>query len=322
MTERGRTRAHGLPSATPSAAWAGGRPAARRILALLRPYRQRLVVAGLLLILSNGLALVFPLVLRTLLDSILVRRNAELLNQVVIFLLVVFVAQALIGAVQSYLITAIGERLSFDVRTQLFGHLQRLPIAFFDARRTGELMSRVTNDVTVLQGALTNNILPVASQLVILVGSLVIAATLNWRVTLVTLAVAPVAGVSTALLGRRIRRTTRGVQQGLGDAGIVLEEALSAPRVVKAFTREAYETERFTARMRGSLRQALRRAMAQSLLGPLTGFIGFGAVVIVLWFGGREVLAGRLTPGDLIAFIFYLFLVIGPLIALSNLYSQ
>lgn len=295
---------------------------ARRVLALLRPYAGRLVVAGLLLIVTNGLGLIFPLVIRSLLNTILLQRDARLLNLVVEGLVVLFLVQAAVGAVQGYLVTSIGERLSFDLRTRLFAHLQRLPLSFFDTRRTGELMSRVTNDVTLLQVALTGNVLPIASQVVTLVGSIAIAAAINWRITLVALVVTPVAFLLAALLGRRIRRTTRGVQEGLGEAGIVLEEALSSPRVVKAFAREAHESERFAVRMRESLRQALRRAVAQALFGPLTGLIGFLAVVVVIWFGGREVLAGRLTAGDLVAFIFYLFLVIGPLIALSNLYSQ
>src|SRR5262249_18111655 len=153
-------------------------------------------------------------------------------------------------------------------------------------------------------------------------GSIAIVISINWRITLVALVVTPVAALTASMLGRRIRRTTRGVQRELGEAGTVLEETLSMPRVVKAFVREEYEVARFTDRMRQSLRQALRRAVSQALLGPLTGLIGFSAVVIVIWFGSREVLDGRLTAGDLVAFIFYLFLVIGPLIALSNLYSQ
>ncbi|HLJ81300.1 MAG TPA: ABC transporter ATP-binding protein, partial [Ktedonobacterales bacterium] len=261
-------------------------------------------------------------ILRTLLNSILIQRDARLLNGIVVVLFVVFIIQAVVGAVQGYLVAATGERISFDLRTTLFRHLQRLPLSFYDSRRTGELMSHVSNDVTLLQTSLTGNILPIASQVVVLVGSIAIVFAINWRITLIALVVAPIAALSSSLLGRRIRRTTGGVLRGLGDAGIVLEEALSAPRVVKAFTREDYETERFTGRMRDTLREALRRAAAQSLLGPLVGFIGFTSVIIVIWFGGHEVLTGQLTPGDLIAFIFYLFLVIGPLTALANLYSQ
>ena len=294
----------------------------RRVLSLLRPYRWLLVVAAFLLAITNGLALLFPLVIRTLLNTILVQRNERLLNLVVVVLLAVFILQALLEAVQSYLITSFGERLSFDLRTKLFKHLQRLPLSFFDHRRTGELMSRVTNDVTVVQTSLTNNVLPIVSQVVMLVGSVVIAVLINWRITVVILIVGPLAGIISSRLGQRIRSTTRGVQEGLGEAGIVLEETLSAQRVVKAFAREEYEDQRFNTRMSQSLRQALRRAGAQAMLGPVNQFIGFIAVIIVLWFGGREVLAGRLTVGDLIAFLFYLFMLVGPLVALSNLYSQ
>ena len=293
-----------------------------RLVALLRPYVGRLMGAGVLLIITGGLGLLFPLVIKQFLDSILNQHNDSLLNLVAGVLLIVFVVQAVLSAFQGYLLTSVGERLSVDLRTNLFRHLQGLPMRFFDQRRTGELMSRVTNDVTVLQTSLTGNVLPIVSQVITLLGSVAIAFTLNWRLTLVTFAVAPPAGVISALLGRQIRNATRGVQEGLGEAGTVLEEALASPRVIKSFAREHYEDQRFTARMGESLRQALRRARAQSLLGPLIGFVGFSALAIVLWDGGHEVLAGRLTTGSLIAFIIYLTLIIGPLIAISGLYSQ
>jgi subfamily B ATP-binding cassette protein MsbA len=298
------------------------RVSALRVLGLLRPYGWQLVLAGVLLIISNGLGLVFPLVIRTLLNTVLVERNAALLNGLVGWLALIFLVQALVGTAEGFLVTSIGERISFDLRTGLFRDLQKMPMSFFDQRRTGELMSRVTNDVTLLQTSLTSNVLPLASEIVVLVGSIIITLTINWRFTLLAMVVAPVAGLAATLLGRRIRRTTRGVQEGLGDAGVVLEEALSAPRVVKAFSREAYEVHRFNERMRGALTQALRRAAAQAVLSPLSGLIAFSGVTLVIWFGGQEVVAGRLTAGDLIAFVFYMVLVTGPLIALSGIYAQ
>jgi ATP-binding cassette, subfamily B, bacterial MsbA len=299
-----------------------GRISAWRVLRLLRPYAWQLVVAGCLLIITNALGLAFPLVIRTLLNTVLVQRNAGELNQLIGVLAIIFVAQALIGTGEGYLVTSVGERLSFGLRSNLFRHLQGMPLSFFDQRRTGELMSRVTNDVSLLQTSLTSNVLPLASEIVVLVGSVIITLTINWRFTLLAMVVAPAAGLTASLLGRRIRSTTRGVQEGLGDAGIVLEEALAAPRVVKAFSREDYEVGRFDQRMRQSLAHALRRASAQAVLGPLSGLIAFSGVTLVIWFGGQEVVAGRLTAGDLIAFIFYMVLVVGPLISLSNIYSQ
>jgi len=240
----------------------------------------------------------------------------------VLALLVLFILQAVLGALQGYLVTAFGERFSFGLRTQLFRHLGQLSLRFFDSRRVGELMSRVTNDVTVMQGALIDSVLPVVSQLVTLAGSIAIIFVINWRISLVIIVVGPLSALISSRLGRTIRGRTRGVQEGLGDAGIVLEEALSAQRVVKAFAREDYEYGRFTSHMNVSLVQALRRAYVQSLLGPINQFIGFVAVIVIIWFGGHEVLAGRLTIGDLVAFLFYLFMLVGPLITLSNLYAQ
>ncbi|HEY7127268.1 MAG TPA: ABC transporter ATP-binding protein [Ktedonobacterales bacterium] len=298
------------------------RRATLRLLALLRQYRGRLALAALLLVLTNGLGLIFPLFIRAFLNMVLVQHDEHLLNVTVVILIIVFLVQMALSAFQGYLITALGERLSFDLRTGLFRHLGRLPLSFYDHRRTGELMSRVSNDVTLIQTSLTGNVLPVISQIVMLVGSVAIVLIINWRLTLVVLVMAPLVGLAFSLLGRRINVATKGVQEGLGEAGTVLEEVLSAQRVVKAYAREDYEEQRFTARMGDSLRMALRRARVQGLLGPLTGFIGFTAVVILLWFGGREVLAGRLMAGDLIAFLFYLFMVVGPLTALGNLYAQ
>jgi subfamily B ATP-binding cassette protein MsbA len=299
-----------------------GSISARRLLGLMRPYAFTLILAGVLLIISNGLNLAFPLVIRTLLNTVLVERSATQLSRLMGLLAAIFVVGALVGTVQGYLVTSTGERISFDLRTALFRTLQRMPLSFFDQRRTGELMSRVTNDVSLIQTSLASNVLPLASQVVVLVGSIVITLTINWRFTLLAMVVAPVAFLMAALLGRRIRTTTRGVQAGLGDAGIVLEEALSAPRVVKSYSREDYEVGRFDARLHKSLDQALRRASAQALLGPLIGLIAFSGIILVIWFGGQEVVAGRLSAGDLIAFIFYVVLVVGPLTSLSSIYSQ
>src|SRR5262249_36152066 len=155
------------------------------LLALLKPYRGRLIFSGFLLIITSGLGLLFPLVIRDLLNTILQQRNEELLNFVALALFGIFVLQAILNAWQSFLVTSVGERLSVDIRNALFRHLQRLPLSFFDQRRTGELMSRVTNDVSLLQSSLTNNILPVVSQILTLAGSIAIAVAINWRITVV-----------------------------------------------------------------------------------------------------------------------------------------
>jgi len=294
----------------------------RRLFGLLRPYVPQLLLAGFFLIITSGLGLLFPLVIRQFLNTILLKKDIGLLNTVAVVLVGAFILQAVFGSIQGYLLTSVGERLSVRIRQMLFQHLQSLPMRFFDQSRTGDLTSRVTNDVTLLQGALTTNVVPIVSQIVTLIGSVALAFYINWKLTLLVFVVVPPAFLISAILGQRIRRTTRGVQEGLGEAGVVLEEALSAPRVVKAFAREKYENDRFTFRTNQSLQQALRRAISQSTLGPLIGLVGFSAIALVLWFGGNEVITGQLTAGDLVAFLFYLILVVGPLIALTGFYSQ
>jgi subfamily B ATP-binding cassette protein MsbA len=293
-----------------------------RLIAFLRPYRGQIAVAAVLLIITSALNLVFPLVIRVFLNSVLVRHNTRLLQFIALALIVIFVLQALISIVQNYLINSIGERVSVDLRKVLFHHLEQLPLAYFNEQRTGALESHITNDVTVLQISLTNSFLPLLSQALLLLGSIALAAYINWQLTLIVLLVGPPAGWLSTWLSGKIRRATLGVQRGLGEANVVLEEVLGDPRVVKAFAREDYEEQIFNRYMDRSLRQGLKRAWAQSAMAPLIGLVGFSAMLIILWFGGSEVIAGKLSTGDLIAFLFYLILVISPLVGLTSLYSQ
>src|SRR5579883_1620379 len=203
-----------------------------RLLAFLRPYRAQLVLAGVLLVFTSALNLVFPLVIRLFLNSVLVRHNSHLLTTIGIGLIIIFVVQALVSIVQNYLINSIGERVSVDLRKLLFHHLESLPLSYFNAQRTGALQSHVTNDVTVLQVSLTNNFLPLLSQMLILLGSVALAFYINWQLALIVLLVGPPAGWIATWLSGKIRRATLGVQSGLGDANIVLEEVLGDPRVV------------------------------------------------------------------------------------------
>ncbi len=289
---------------------------------LLKPYVSRLILAGILLVITGSAGLVFPLIIRQFLDGILQQRSETLLPIIIFALLILFFIQAILGAWQNYLLASVGAKFSIDLRSKLFGHLQRLPLSYYDQQRTGELTSRVTNDVSLLQNTLTTNIVPILSQAVTLVGSIGIALYLNWQLTLLVFAVAPPTGIIITILGRFIRKTTTKVQEGLGEAGVVLEESLSAPRIVKAFSRENYESDRFNGFLGQSLKQALRLAAAQSTLGPLIGFVGFSAILIILWFGGQEAAAGTLSAGSLVAFLFYLVLIIGPISALAGIYSQ
>jgi len=293
----------------------------RRALGLLAPYWKHLLVGGGLLALTSAVGLVLPLGLQRLIDGVFTHHDANMLNLVTLALILIFVVRAVLDTMQSYLINSVGQRMTANLRVRLFTHLERLSLRYYDERRTGETLSRVTNDVTQI-ATLNDNFVPLAGQIITLVGSLAIVLFINWRLTLVVLLVVPPAAIVAGILGRRIWSDSGEAQEALAQATGVLDESLGSIRVVKSFSREDYERRRFVARIDELLRISLRRARIQAFVSPVVGFIAFFAVIIVIWYGGHEVMAGRLTTGELVAFVIYLAFVIAPLAALSSIFTQ
>ncbi len=298
------------------------RRVALRLLALARPYAWRLALAGLCLLLSSAAFLAVPYVIRLLTDSVFVHHDAAALNGVTLRLLGVVLLTAVFGYGRGYLLSYTGTRIVSDLRVRLYAQLQRLSLAFYDERRTGEIMSRVTADTTLVQTVITNNLLSLIQQVFTLAAVVVIVLVTDWRLALVALAAAPLLVVTGILVGRRTRELSRQAQEQLAEASTVLEETLSAVRVVKAFGRERYETGRYAAAVGRSFDVSIAAARLRSLFEAVMTTAGFGAVAVVLWFGGHEVLAHRLTPGGLISFLFYLVMLIGPLQSLASLYNE
>jgi len=298
------------------------RGVALRLLALARPHAGRLALAGLCLLLSSAAFLAVPYVIRLLTDSVFVHHDAAALNEVTLRLLGVVLVTAVFGYGRGYLLSYTGTRIVSDLRVRLYSHLQELSLSFYDERRTGEIMSRVTADTTLVQTVITNNLLSLVQQVFTLVAVVAIILVTDWRLALVALAVAPLLVVMGALVGRRTRALSRQAQEQLAEASTVLEETLSAVCVVKAFGRETYEQGRYAGAVGRSFRISVAAARLSSLFEAVMTSAGFGAVAVVLWFGGHEVLAHRLTPGGLISFLFYLVMLIGPLQSLASLYNE
>ncbi len=297
------------------------RAIALRLLALARPHAARLALAGLCLLLSSAAFLAVPYVIRQLTDSVFVHHDPAALNRITLTLLAVVLATAVFGYGRGYLISYAGNRIVTDLRIRLVAHLQRLSLSFYDEHQTGEIMSRVTSDATLVQTVITANLLDLAQQVFTLIAVAVIVLVTDWRLALVALAVAPLLAAVAVVVGRRTRRFSERAQEQLGQAGAVLQESLSAARVVKAFGREAYETARYTAAVNRSFNALLASARLGALFGAIMMAAGFGSIAVVLWYGGHEVLAHRLTPGGFISFLFYLMMLVGPLQGLAQIYS-
>jgi subfamily B ATP-binding cassette protein MsbA len=294
----------------------------RRLVRYLSPYKARMAVAILALISSALLGLIFPAVITGVVDSVLQQQDMALLNQITIGLLFVFFLRSLTSLIENYNLNYIGERLVVDLREQVYRHLQSLSMGFFASRRVGELVSRLTSDVTVMRTVLTNNVNVLLQQTISMVGAIIIMLLLNWQLTAFILLLTPILVGMGALFGILMRRTSTEIQDELAGATVVTEEVMQNIREVKSFVREPYEIERYEDAVTRAFRAAVRLLRIRSLFGPLVAFLGFGALALILWFGGREVIEGRLTGGQLIGFLIYGITVAGALGSLVGLYTS
>lgn len=266
--------------------------------------------------------LAIPYAFRLVTDSVFVHHDASQLNQVTLLLIVAVVFTAGFGFGRGYLLNYVGGRVVADLRLRLYRHLLDMPLAYYDQRRSGDLISRVTSDTTLVQTVLSDDLLTFFQNIITVIGVVVVILILDWRLALITLAVAPVVAIFGFAVGGRTRRLSQQAQSQLGDATVVLEETLSAMRVVKAFVRERFEMNRYGAAVEQSFRIEFSSQRLQSLFQSAMMTAIFTAFAIVLWVGGGEVLAGRLTPGGLISFLFYLTFLTGPLQNLATIYGS
>ena len=293
-----------------------------RFTAYLRPYRGRMIAAVLLVMAVAATNLTMLWVVRQFVDHVLVQQNPSALTTAVMQLALLFLAQGFFAMGHSYLTASIGQHIVTDLRTQLFGHLQTLSLSFFARRRTGELMSRLMNDVGALQQAVTDAPIDSAKQVVTLLGGVTILFLMNWRLCLLILVLLPAIVIIARFFGRRLKSLSTGIQDETARASTILEEVISGIRVVKSFVRERYEQARFEAQVRRTLDVALARAGVLAVFVPTITVVTFAAAAGVLWYGGIQVIRGVISPGDLIAFVLYAGLLIGPFGGFARLFSQ
>jgi len=294
----------------------------RRLGPRVRPYRAPLLIAGVLMLCSVGIGLAFPLVVRELLDAAFLAEDSALLNRIAIGLLALFAVLAVINFSQSYLTASVSEKVVADLRRDIFGSLVYQPPGFFANRRVGELSSRLASDSGMIQGVLRFGVPEIIRQLTFLVGALVLVTITNPRLTLVTLTAIPFAALVGWFFGRRVRRLSTNIQDRLADAVARAEQVFTQIRTVQSFTRESYENETYVGAVNQARDEGLRRAMARASLTGAVTFAAFGAIVGVLWVGGRLVLDGALSPGTLVAFLLYAVTISGAITSLAGFWAN
>ena len=294
----------------------------KRLIPLITPYLGRLVVATLCLLAAAAVQLVFPAQVRILLDAAFQHHDANMLDRIALVLLALFAVQGLMNFVQVYLLTGTSERIVARLREDLFAHVVQLSPAFFTERRTGELTSRLSADLAILQTLLNTNVSEMARQIVFLLGALFLLTRTQLTLTLTTLAVTPIVIAAAMLFGRALRKASTRVQDLVAEASGHADEAFSQIRTVQGFVRERHESRRYSTLLDHVVRTAIRRALLRALFFGVVGFAAFGGVVAILWQGGRLVLAGALTSGGLVEFLLYAFYVASAIATLVSMFGQ
>jgi len=293
-----------------------------RIGIYLRPYRRQVIYAAIALIVAAGAVLLVGQGLKGVVDRGFGAGDAGELDRTLALMLVVVVVMAAATFTRFYFVSWIGERVTADLRRAVFDHLLRLPPGFFEVTRTGEVISRLTNDTAILETVIGSSASMAIRNLLLLIGGLVMLAITSTKLTLLVLAGVPVVVVPIILFGRRVRKLARASQDRVGDVGAYVDEALHEIRTVQAYGHEGEDRRRFGERVEAAFETARERIRQRASLVATVIVLVFGAVGIILWIGGHDVVAGRISAGQLSAFVFYAVIVAGAVGTISEVFGD
>jgi len=288
----------------------------------MRPYRGRVVLASVCLLLAAAAVLVLGQGVRHLVDWGFNDASGHRLDQAALGMIAIVVVLAGATAGRFYLVSWLGERVSADIRRAVFDRVLSLSPAFFETTRTGEILTRLTSDTTLIQTVVGSSISQWLRNALMFVGALAMLVASSPKLAGIVLVLVPCVLVPIILFGRREKRLSRTAQDRIADVGAYAEETINAIRTVQAFTHEAIDRQRFADHVAAALASAQRRIATRARLLTLVIALAFSAITGVLWIGGHEVLAGRMTPGDLTAFVLYAVLVASAGASLSELWGD
>jgi ATP-binding cassette, subfamily B, bacterial MsbA len=291
----------------------------RRLLPHMRPYLPVLVVGGVLALVVASMEGAIAWLVKPAMDDIFIRRDAAMLRLIPLLLLGAYVVKGVGRYGQSYLMASVGERVVATLRGHLYAHIQQMPLSFFADLHSAELMSRVVTDVNRLARVSSTVLVMAIRQLAMIVALLSVMLVREWRLAVIALAVLPFVGVAVRAIGRRLYRINKRSQEKVAELNILLHEAFSGMKIVKAFGRESHEAQRFDRVNRRLLDLALKDHRTDEVTEPLMEILAAVAITGVLWYAGRQVIAGVMTPGDFFSFTAAMALIYGPVRQLSRI---
>ncbi len=294
----------------------------KSIMRYLKPYRVHIGFASLAVLFTSSSVLGMGAGLRYLVDEGLGKGDSALLDRSFLLLIGIILLLAAATYTRFFLVSLIGERVVRDIRNDVYKHLTGMHIGFFEMTRTGELLSRLTTDTTLLQTVIGSSVSIALRNTLMFIGGFALLMFTSARLTEYVLVMVPLVVIPIVLLGKRVRLLGKESQNRVADISAYAEESLNAIRAVQALALEPYERQRFSGHVEAALDAALGRIRLRAGLTALVITQVFGAIVVVLWFGGKDVLAGRITSGELSAFVFYSVVVAGAVGAISEVWAD
>ncbi|HKP00485.1 MAG TPA: ABC transporter ATP-binding protein [Nitrospiraceae bacterium] len=293
-----------------------------RFLPFLKPYLSRMVLAGLLVMGVAATNLALLRLAGTLWDIITVQHDQSKMTDMITGFLGLVILQGVCSMGHSYLTAWISQRIIADFRRHLFAHLHTLSVSFFARRRTGELLSRLMSDVTVIQSLVTETPIDSAKQLVTFLGGITFLLMMNWRLSLLILVLLPLLVLVAKVFGRKLKSLSTSIQDHTAAMSTLIEEVISGIRIVKSFVQTRREETRFAAQVEQTLALTMRKAVVMAVFIPVISLLTFSAAAAVLWYGGRQVIEGTVSPGDLVAFVLFAGILIGPFSSAARVFAQ
>jgi subfamily B ATP-binding cassette protein MsbA len=291
----------------------------RRMLEYTRPYVPRLLLAMLVMVGVSALSGSTAFLVKPILDDIFIRKDAAQLTYIPLLVLAIYIVRGLLEFTQSYLMAGVGQRVVRDIRDHLYRHLQSLSLSFYLRHPTGVLMSRVLNDVGLMQSAITDAATGLVKDIFTAGFLIFVIFYRDWKLALIALVVFPLAFWPIARFGRKLRRTSVQAQEITGGLSSHLQETISGAKLVKSFGAETYETERFSLRNNELFRLSMKVVKVQAMTSPLSEmFAGIGAAAVI-YYGGHSVVNGHSTAGNFFSFITALFMLYEPVKRLSRI---
>lgn len=292
-----------------------------RLLNYCRPYKTRLSAALFCMLLSALFGIIPPWLIKNVVDDVLINKQSGMLNLLAVGVVLLYILKAVFGYCHMYLMTWVGQKVVIDIRLELYDHTQRLSLATLYSKRSGEFLSRITNDVATLQNILASVIVDMVVQGITFIGIIGFLLFINWKLTLTAFVILPLAAFVIDQASSRLRKIGTVIQERLAMVAAIAQEALSSIRIVRAFVTEAEEYDRFEEESNKHFKAVMKGTQLRGALEGIVEVILIAALAFILWLGGREVINGDLTAGALLAFLTYIGLLAQPLRVLSRVIS-